>query len=113
LGIYSGRPDPTWTLTSGEAARLESLVTALPQRLGTPHEGGLGYHGFTVRVPSGFGGEGAPRTLLAFEGQVAEVGTGRRSIGIDQSRSVERFLLTTGRARLDGTEVSVVAGDLG
>jgi hypothetical protein len=110
LGIYSGRPDPTWTLTPGEAAQLESLVTALPQRLGIPRQGGLGYHGFTIDVPSGFGGEGAARTLVAFEGEVAEFGTGSRSIGIDQRRSVEHFLLETGRARLGAVEVSVAEG---
>jgi hypothetical protein len=112
LGIYSGRLDPTWTLTPGEAAQLESLVMGLPHRLGIPRQGGLGYHGFIVDVPIGFGGEGAARTLVTFEGEVAESGLGSRPIGIDQRRSVERFLLETGRSRLGNGEVSVVEGDL-
>jgi hypothetical protein len=110
LGIYSGRPDPAWTLKPGEAAQLESLVTALPLRLGIPSQGGLGYHGFTIDVPSGFGGKGAARTLVAYEGEVAEFGPGNRWIGIDQPRSVEHFLLETGRARLGTVELSVAEG---
>ncbi len=48
LGIYSGRPDPTWTLTGAEAAAVERAIEALPETAGTPPEGGLGYRGFTV-----------------------------------------------------------------
>ena len=49
LGIYSGRPDPTWTLSAWDAAAVERAIEALPEAGGTPPEGGLGYHGFTVR----------------------------------------------------------------
>lgn len=111
LGIYSGRADPAWTLTPIESARLDALVTALPQRLATPKEGGLGYHGFTVSSPAEIGG--VAQRLVAFDGEVAAPGAGSRQVGIDPDRSVERFLLETGRTHLSAAEVAVVEDGLG
>lgn len=48
LGIYSGRPDPSWDLTDTQASEVVAAIAALPMATGTPPQGGLGYHGFTV-----------------------------------------------------------------
>jgi hypothetical protein len=109
LGIYSGRPDPSWTLSWAEAAELRRLIDALPSGAGEPVGGGLGYHGFTI-APADDGGD--PLPVVAYHGEIAATGDGARPTWHDAGGSVERFLLLTGRRSLDPEEVRVVADDL-
>jgi hypothetical protein len=105
LGIYSGRPDPGWTLSTTQAAALESILATLPDRTATPPVGGLGYHGFTILFP------GSP--MVAYLGTIAPPGDGPRAGKLDASRSVERYLLETGRPYLNAVEYGEVAASLG
>ena len=100
LGIYSGRPDPSWTLTAEEAEGLVNLLASLPEGTGAPPVGGLGYHGFTIALPEG--------TLVAYRGSVAPPGDGERAVRADPTRSVERYLLETSRSHLTAVEASEV-----
>jgi len=109
LGIYSGRPDPTWALTEAESAELCRLVSALPSTIGDPPQGGLGYHGFFL-VPADTGK--AERTLVAYRGTVADLGEGSGTYLVDVDRTVERYLLETGRSHLSAGEVEAVETDL-
>ena len=104
LGIYSGRPDPTWTLTGAEAAAVERAIEALPQTPGVPPEGGLGYHGFTVAR----GG----RTLTASMGVVSSGAGGPGILRSDPGRTVERLLLELGRTQLTPAEIAEVEQSL-
>jgi hypothetical protein len=105
LGIYSGRPDPTWTLTSAEAAAVERAIAALPETTGSAPEGSLGYHGFTL-VRGG-------STITAYEGTVWEAdGTGPQVLRQDPGRSVERLLLDQGRSHLAAAEIAEVERSL-
>jgi hypothetical protein len=109
LGIYSGRPDPSWTLTDAQAAELSLRLGLLSAAFGNPPEGGLGYHGFTiVTAAAGL----ADRSLVAYRGAVAEPGPAARSYLVDAARSVERYLLDTGRSHLAPDEISAVEADL-
>lgn len=92
LGIYSGRPDPAWTLTDAQAVALDRALAALPRAVGEPPSGGLGYHGFTIIGPAG--------TLVAYRGAVAAPGEGRRAFLSDPALTIERFLLETGATHL-------------
>jgi hypothetical protein len=103
LGIYSGRPDPTWTLTGAEAAAVERAIEALPEAAGTPPEGGLGYHGFTFTR----GG----RTITAYLGRVWS-GGGPQILRQDPGRTVERLLLELGRTQLMAAEIAEVERSL-
>jgi hypothetical protein len=96
LGIYSGRPDPEWTLSPEQAATVNQLLAAMPGSTGTPPEGGLGYHGFTILFPG--------TTLIAYRGVVAPPGTGPRAVRLDPTRSLERYLLETARAHVRSAE---------
>jgi hypothetical protein len=96
LGIYSGRPDPSWSLTSAEAATLDAMLTGLVEMTDTPALGGLGYHGFTITTPT--------RTFVAYRGAIAPPGSGARAMKVDPARSVERFLLETSRAHVTPEE---------
>jgi hypothetical protein len=53
LDIFSGRPNPQWTLTPKEESELIERVIAEPSLTRAPESaGGLGYRGFTVSVES-------------------------------------------------------------
>ena len=110
LGIYSGRPDPAWTLTDAQAAELFFRIGRLPATVGTPPQGGLGYHGFSVMTARE---ERAQPELVVFRGTVARPGVGEQTDQQDAGRSVERFLLDTARPFLTATEIAVVESDLG
>lgn len=100
LGLYSGRPDPEWTLTTEQAATFEQAVAALADSTGTPPTGGLGYHGFTILLPG--------RTLVAYRGVVAATGDGPRILLADPARTVEGYLLQTSRPHLTADEYAAV-----
>ncbi len=100
LGLYSGRPDPEWTLTTEQAAALLSALAILPSNTGVPPIGGLGYHGFTILVPGS--------TLVAYRGVVASPGGGMRSVMTDPTRGIERYLLETSRLHVTADEFTAV-----
>ncbi len=100
LGLYSGRADPSWTLTDAEAAALETALAALPGAQGEPPVGGLGYHGFTIARPGG--------TVVAYRGAVAAQGAGKRPFLADPARTIERFLAETSRTHVTGNELAEV-----
>lgn len=106
LGIYSGRSDPTWTLTDEEVRALDSTLAGLPEARGIPPVGGLGYHGFTM-VRSDL------ITLVAYLGSVAPPGDGARTYKGDPERLVERLLLDSGRAHLTDAEIAEVERSFG
>lgn len=109
LGIYSGRPDPSWELTEAQIAQVAAAIVALPEAIGTPAEGGLGYRGFSLllRWP------GQPdETLVAYRGTVAPPGPGARTVLVDEGRAVEQMLLDTGRSTLSASEIAAVEADL-
>lgn len=105
LGIYSGRPDPSWTLTSSEAAGLEAVLAPLTVVTDAPPEGGLGYHGYTITSPA--------RTLVAFRGAIAAPGQGPRAMKLDPTLSVERYLLETSRSRVTPDEFAAAESAIG
>ncbi|MBP1705754.1 MAG: hypothetical protein H6Q36_1493 [Chloroflexi bacterium] len=110
LGIYSGRPDPSWELDPAQSAALVRLLASLPAVTGVPPEGGLGYRGFGLVIDAG--GQAVER-LVAYRGAVAAQGTGARQVRTDPTRSVERLLLETGRSWLTPAEITAVEADLG
>jgi hypothetical protein len=92
--LYSGLPNPVWSLTPGAARELGRRVRAL-QPGGVPAEApGLGYRGLVVRGAE----EVLPgcSELRAYRGTVAaQCGAATRSLA-DPGRAVERFLAGTG-----------------
>ena len=99
LGIYSGVPDPAWTLTVDEAAGVDAALAALPDGSGTPPVGGLGYHGFWITRPGS--------VLVAYLGAVAPPGDGPRAMKADPTRSIERCLLETSRSHVTPDEYAI------
>jgi hypothetical protein len=102
LGLYSGLPDPSWELSAEKATALTALLETLARVDGSPPSGGLGYHGFRIERLTP---EGMPRLLVAFDGAVSDPLSSHLSYLDDPERSVERFLLESGRDRLSAVEI--------
>lgn len=109
LGIYSGRPDPSWTLTDVQVAALVGQLASMPVANGTAPPGGLGYHGFSIVLQRA--GQ-ADQTVVAYRGAVTGPGDAPGTYGADPRRTIESALLETGRSHLTATDISVVEADL-
>lgn len=104
LGLYSGVPDPAWTLTPEQANELAAALAALTRVNESAPAGGLGYHGFTIVTPDG--------TLVAYAGTVLSADSNPPYVLDDPDRTIERFLLATARAHVTAEELRVVADAL-
>jgi hypothetical protein len=99
LLIYSGRPDPSWSLTQEDLDHLAAIAATLAPAQGTPPEGDLGYKGFSVAGPQG--------TWRANAGIVATPLSAPDTSLADPDRLVERFLLERGLGTLADAEVAI------
>jgi hypothetical protein len=82
LDAFSGRPNPTWTLTDAERTELEGLLTGLPRaEVDALPEPGLGYRGFRITIPSE--GASAAREIDVTRGLVRIGEAGDRPIRRD------------------------------
>lgn len=92
LDVFSGRPNPSWTLTHTQGVRLRQLLRAardLPARhkRGPAAEPGLGYRGLILRISVGATTETwhVGRGAAEVDGQVYP----------DDGRHIERYVLDT------------------
>jgi hypothetical protein len=98
LLIFSGRPDPEWSLGGTFVEPLAERVrkTIGGERIHPPPAGGLGYRGFLVNCK---GQEPAlPAQFLIFHGVLVEQ-PGPRAVYWRDSGGVEEFLLAEARQR--------------
>ncbi len=100
LGLYSGRPDPVWTLSAAEVSCLSAAIAALPIETGRVPDRGLGYHGFTI--------DSGGSSQIVWAGTVTIMGSAGDDVRSDPSCSVERFLLATGKPHLTTQEYEIV-----
>ena len=88
--VYSGRPDPTWTLAAHTGEAVASEWERLPARVGPPPSPPLlGYRGMAVRAPDG-------RVWTAYGRLVSHDGATRD----DAERVIERTLIESAPAGL-------------
>lgn len=97
MDIFSGRPNPTWELTPGQQEEFRKRVAGLP-RQSTPARmfDGLGYRGLILRNPAAPG-----ESYRVGFGWVAQGQTDAESTSIDEGRAVEKWLLSTGKGKID------------
>jgi hypothetical protein len=107
LLIYSGVPDPDWSLTQEDLDALAQIAAGLTPLGGLPPEGDLGYRGFRVTGPQG--------TWRVNDGVVMTPETAPDASLADPDRLVERYLLASGLARegLTDDEATIVDEALG
>ena len=93
LDVFSGAPNPTWTLTDRETEALIERLARLPPAKASTLMGNLGYRGFIVYVTP----ELDPQLIRVQAGIVEISGGASSSYRRDRGRSLERWLLNTGR----------------
>ena len=97
LDIFSGRPNPEWTLTAAEAGELRALAAKLPLAAAAPPRfDGLGYRGIVARDPADPGW-----SLVAYRDTVRIDVAAGSEVRADPGRSVERWLLGTAGDAVD------------
>jgi hypothetical protein len=108
LDIFSGMPNPTWTLSSAEAESFLNQLAALPRTSATRLRGNLGYRGFIVHVTNG-----SDTQLIHIQTGVVQISKGATIIyARDEHREVERWLLNTGKPHLKNDILQIVEREL-
>jgi hypothetical protein len=97
MDIFSGRPNPSWELSSEQTLELQQRVSALHRQTPpAPIFDGLGYRGLVIRDPS------APGSFLKVGfGQILQMKEGVQSIYRDEGRTLEKWLLGTGKGKIN------------
>jgi hypothetical protein len=103
--LYSGRPNPTWTLSADEAGRLEGLLGRLAPAAGGGYPDRLGYRGLRLTLAR-------PGAAVA----TAEIADGRLHYGdragtrvlADPGREVERWLIATSKDKVGADAYNAV-----
>ena len=98
VDLFSGRPNPVWTLPEAEAAVLLQKLDALPAAPARALSGDLGYRGLLVRVTGG----PRERRLSIQQGVIRVEEDETPAFLEDDGRALERWLLQTGRPFLSG-----------
>lgn len=97
LEVFSGRPNPVWSLSGTEKSRLAELLSGLPsgeiRELPEP----LGYRGFAVTLTHA---DARVTQIRVYKGEVRVEAGGAATALADPERTLERWLSTTG-SRLD------------
>jgi len=93
--VYSGIPNPSWTIPEARAAEVSRAIAGIPRLdRDCPPQGGLGYSGVRVDIPDRGGAE---RTWIFAKG----VAVSGDHCYADSGRKIERLLLESGRGRVD------------
>ena len=98
LDVYSGRPNPEWTLSDAEDRELHARLDDLISPLGAqPHRNdNLGYRGLRVRTQR----QSKNVEITVGKGTIALEGGGSAVYYRDTNRQLERWLFETGRPKL-------------
>jgi hypothetical protein len=96
LEVFSGRPNPSWTLSTDEERELVRRLQGLPASVGSPTEGDLGYRGFRIVTLSKTAQ--LPSEVLVTKGVVA-VRNERGTRNYIDASGIESWLLEQARRR--------------
>jgi hypothetical protein len=109
VDLFSGRSDaPTWLLSSAETDAFTTQLSALPptQTTALPPTV-LGYRSFVVDLVQADTGE--RQRIRAYHGVVSREASRGTSYYADPQRTIEHWLLATGRPYLDPPLYQVIA----
>ena len=97
LDIFSGMPNPTWTLTNAEGDSFLKQLASLPRTSPRVFSGNLGYRGFIVQCT-----QGANTKLIRVQNGTVHSLQGVTDVyALDENRQLERWLISTGRPHLE------------
>jgi hypothetical protein len=104
IDIYSGRPNPSWDLTAPEVSELQVRLKALPAIATAIRPESLGYRGLRAAARSDAASPSSEQ-IVSIELGNGVVNLLRRNglveHFVDTDRSVECWLLSTARGRVD------------
>ena len=95
--VFSGRPNPRWTLTTEEQERMGELLAQAAPADSQPIEGQLGYTGFNLTLQTAT----ERRMLRIYDSVIMETSPTGITFYRDERRGLERFLLETGKPHID------------
>jgi hypothetical protein len=94
LDVYSGKPNPEWSLSDSDAKELLQRIRSLaPAPGGSARPEVLGYRGMEVEIPGGI--DGATRFVFS-GGTVSTTRQGVQTYYADPGRKTELWLANTG-----------------
>lgn len=99
LDLFSGNPNPVWSLTEAESATLVDMLAQRSPTSSQPLHDGLGYRGFLLAMTSTTSGESAS---IRVQGEVIAIDQGGTVRFLhDGDRKIEQWLLETGKPHID------------
>lgn len=101
LDIFSGRKNPTWSLTEEQTGKLLVIVKGLPATDPCDFFDGLGYRGFQVNVAGPVAGKTSAITV--YRGRVRYDDGRQVKYLTDKDRRIEQLLLKYGSPHLTPT----------
>jgi hypothetical protein len=104
LDVYSGRPNPTWSLSAAEAEQIAGLLKDLPRTAAGAAEG-LGYRGFVLRMSDP---AGATSKSVRVSTGVVTIQQGDRAEHFVDAHGVEERLLQQARDHGFGSVVDAL-----
>lgn len=108
LDIFSGMPNPAWTLTNAEADSFAAQLAALPEGPRNELSGHLGYRGFIVQCT-----QGADTQLIRIQDGAVHISKGATNVfARDNDRQLERWLLNAGGPHLKNELVQMVEREI-
>jgi hypothetical protein len=107
LDIFSGVPNPAWSLAEAEVAGFTGQLAALPRTAPRTLSGKLGYRGFIVQCT-----EGGDAWSVHLQNGVVRIARGATVYADDEQRRLERWLLDTGRPHLKPDLLEMVEKEL-
>lgn len=97
--LFSGRPNPRWTMADESAAQFQALLGSLVSSPPRELEGGLGFRGFIVRMPEPGSARTGRRVTVLKETVVVETPTARHYFA-DPGAQCEKWLVNTAKGRI-------------
>jgi len=110
LNVFSGRPDPSWELTSQDASELARRLLGLVPARQTLPESGLGYRGLIVANPDRLAG--LPVQVLVFHGIIG-IWNDEHVLSYSDRNHLEDWLLELARQQGHGALVDQIIGNKG
>jgi hypothetical protein len=97
--IFSGRENPTWSLTEEELRAFNAILDELPATDPVTFNDGLGYRGFVVTLTDT--GSRETYTVTVYQGKVRQSRRGGDRHLDDQGYRMERMLLESSKSHLE------------
>jgi hypothetical protein len=103
IDVFSGVPNPTWTLDEDEVEDMLSMWSDLATTTGIEYPGILGYRGIIVDFSDG-------SQMWVSRGVVVDDASD--AARADTDRALEAWLLETGRAAMDGALLDSILAEI-